>query len=571
MVRSKQTFKENNHKEKFSPQCCSKNCVKKFPGSDAVLIQENFQKFEYQARVAFIRRCIQEESPMNRDFFLFGLPVCRQFFLDTLKISMQVVRLALEKWKNEDTSDKRGRHGNHAILSEAKRQAVISHIKSFPKYCSHYARESSSASYLDPSLNVAIMHRLFVSQWFETHDENSNDFEQKCPSIFFYNQIFVALGYKFKPLKTDTCKLCDALNNKISYAINDEEKSKFKEILDEHHRTAENVRQEMRNDLERAKNEKSIRTMVIDLQKVLILPKASINVLFYTRNYNCYNLGIHENGNGHFNFWTETDGGRGAREVGSCIIKHLEDTWDNDTEEIILWGDSCGGQNRNHIVAIMLAHFLASKTDSKLKKISFKFLISGHSFNLCDSDFGIFEKCIRKQKFIMTPQEYTDLMMKCKPENPFKVTVMTHKLFKDPSDLLKNITKRDFDKNSKDQVSWIKSREFMLDAQSPFSIFLRYNFHDNYYELNYGKIKRARGIETIVSKGWSELSLKLLYPDGKSISEAKKKDLIKIAQYLPPNGQRFIEEITQRTAANFLDDVDGLSLQDIEDLPELIE
>jgi hypothetical protein len=533
-------------------------------------VKENFDKFNFQARVAFINASVHAKTQKHCSYFLFGKKICRDFFLKTLGISAQAVITSREKFNETDTTDKRGKHGNHKMLSEEKRQAVIAHVRSFPAYCSHYNRESSSSLYLDPSLNISIMHRLFLVQWKATRNENSVDPEDKAPAYDFYHEVFTALGYKFKPLKTDTCKLCDGLDMKISSA-NEPEKSQLRKLLDDHHKLADRANKEMTDDLNRAKIEKIVRCMVIDLQKVLILPKAPTNDLYYTRNFNCLNLNIHENNNGNFHTWTEIDGGRGAREVGSCILKHITGTWCDDTEEIILWGDSCGGQNRNFIVAVMLLHFLKTQPNSKLKKISFKFLVSGHSYNACDRDFAVFEKCIKKQQIISTPADYIDLMLKCKIKNPFKVTVMTSKDFLDPAALLGNVTKRDIDRTSKVQVSWIKSREFMLNIDQPFSIFLRYDFDGSFYELNYGKIKRARKVENIVSKNWNELKYKILYPKGKQITEAKKKDLIKVSQFLPPSGRAFIEEITQKEAANFMDDIDGYSLDECVELREYTE
>ena len=105
--------------------------------------------------------------------------------MNVLKISKQVVITALSKWESESIKDMRGSHGNQPILSEVKRTAVIQHIKKFPTYVSHYKRETSSALYLDPQLNISIMYRLFLAEWFKGHDENSTDENEKAPSKSF--------------------------------------------------------------------------------------------------------------------------------------------------------------------------------------------------------------------------------------------------------------------------------------------------------------------------------------------------------------------------------------------------
>lgn len=46
--------------------------------------------------------------------------------------------------------------------------------------------------------------------------------------------------------------------------------------------------------------------------------------------------------------------GKGAQEVGSCLLKYLGTHISDDVEELILWSDSCGGQNRNIKIVLML-------------------------------------------------------------------------------------------------------------------------------------------------------------------------------------------------------------------------
>lgn len=70
--------------------------------------------------------------------------------------------------------------------------------------------------------------------------------------------------------------------------------------------------------------------------------------------------------------------GKCAQEVGSCLLKYLGTHISDDVEELILWSDSCGGQNRNIKIVLMLKAFLHSHPT--LKKITQKFLIPGHSF-----------------------------------------------------------------------------------------------------------------------------------------------------------------------------------------------
>lgn len=48
----------------------------------------------------------------------------------------------------------------------------------------------------------------------------------------------------------------------------------------------------------------------------------------------------------------------------------------------------------------------------------------------------------------------------------------------------------------------------------------------------------------------------------------KKKDLLSICKFLPPHGREFIKEVTNDDAADFVDDVDGYSAEEFNDIPE---
>lgn len=93
---------------------------------------------------------------------------------------------------------------------------------------------------------------------------------------------------------------------------------------------------------------------------------------------------------------------KGTQEVGSCLKKFI----DTPVKKLILWSDSCGGQNRSIKLILLLIHMLQnSKTthhwnpfrQSKKVLILFvtywqsfyvRYLQSGHSFLPNDSEFG---------------------------------------------------------------------------------------------------------------------------------------------------------------------------------------
>lgn len=84
-------------------------------------------------------------------------------------------------------------------------------------------------------------------------------------------------------------------------------------------------------------------------------PCSLIGELYYKRKMCCYNLSFYElgNGNGTCYLWDETRGKRGSCEVGTCVYMYVTSDASKTSviEEVTLYSDTCGGQNRNQFVA----------------------------------------------------------------------------------------------------------------------------------------------------------------------------------------------------------------------------
>ena len=123
----------------------------------------------------------------------------------------------------------------------------------------------------------------------------------------------------------------------------------LKQQLQEHQYVANLARSKMKADMEVSKKEQSIECLTFDLQKTLPLPRLATNIIFYKRQLWVYNLGVHsaKRNQGNCMIWVEGEAGRGAQEVGSCLYKYIINNVGAGIEELRLWSDSCGGQNRN--------------------------------------------------------------------------------------------------------------------------------------------------------------------------------------------------------------------------------
>lgn len=113
-----------------------------------------------------------------------------------------------------------------------------------------------------------------------------------------------------------------------------------------------------------------------------------------------------------------------------------------DIESIVLYSDTCGGQNKNSNVIAMLMYVL--KAHLTLKTIDHKFLIAGHTHMECDSDHALIERKSKRSPFpIYHPRDWQHLVrIASTQKNKFEVKAMTQSEFFDFTDLFKNFFKK---------------------------------------------------------------------------------------------------------------------------------
>lgn len=133
---------------------------------------------------------------------------CRLFFLNTLDIGDTMLRNALNKTNSEGfiDSDRRGKHGNQAKLDTDMKQFIREHIQSIPKIESHYLRAQSTRDYIDGSLNISTLYRLYK----EECEKNDNHIAKKCTYRNIFNNEFNISWYT---PKKDQCTLCANYEN----------------------------------------------------------------------------------------------------------------------------------------------------------------------------------------------------------------------------------------------------------------------------------------------------------------------------------------------------------------------
>jgi len=116
-----------------------------------------------------------------------------------------------------------------------------------------------------------------------------------------------------------------------------------------------------------------------DLQSVPQIPCTEVSTLYYSRKLNTYNLTVCSMKTPHDAVcycWTEIDGNRGSSEIGTSLYKWLTSLPDS-VDEVIIYSETCGGQNRNRHMAALLLYTVQM---TNLKIIHQKFLERGHTY-----------------------------------------------------------------------------------------------------------------------------------------------------------------------------------------------
>ncbi|CAG9773432.1 unnamed protein product [Ceutorhynchus assimilis] len=108
--------------------------------------------------------------------------------------------------------------------------------------------------------------------------------------------------------------------------------------------------------------------------------------------------------------------------------------------DLHLWSDSCGGQNRNVKLCLILKHIL--NQSPSLQNIYMKFLVLEHSFLPNDYDFVDIEKALKYQQRLYTPRDYINVMKSSRAKNSFIIHKMCKEDFISSEVLEKSIVNR---------------------------------------------------------------------------------------------------------------------------------
>ena len=242
-----------------------------------------------------------------------------------------------------------------------------------------------------------------------------------------------------------------------------------------------------------------------------------------------YNLGIHDGrtGSACMHTWHEGVASRGSNEVASCLMKHLREM-NSQADNLVLYSDSCGWQNRNIGIVCTLLYIVAS-SEFSYKCIDHKFMVSGHSYLPNDRDFSSVETAKRKQDHVYTPDDWYELIRTARRNNPFHVCEMATSDFVTVNGIKKSITNRKTTTHGL-KAEWLNIRWIQVNKDQPY----QFRFRCSHNTLEAWKVvdlkKKSKGRPPVIS----HIDLPILYEGGRSINKKKLDDIMSLLQFVPP-------------------------------------
>jgi len=457
--------------------------------------------------------------------------VCKELFLKTLQVSKgRVERALLAQRVNGGVAqvDRRGKHVKKAV-DEDSRKFVIEHISSFPKYVSHYTRSHQEhRNYLAPHLSLRIMYKLYRESCLNSNKQPVKE--------SYYRHIFVTkFNLHFhQPLK-DTCQKCDRFDIILKSDPNDVSTLQQQEL---HLSKADGVRQKLNNSKNVASKEHLIITF--DLQKTLICPVITCGVAYYKRQLSVYNLGVHnlEDNSASIFMWDESKAGRGASEIGSCLLQYVKSQMIHGLKSVTAFSDSCGGQNRNFKIATLMS-FLVQ--DCCLQSVTLHFMQSGHSFLPNDADFGVIERAKKGAVEVYLPQHWQKVVANARKRHPFAVIDMQSEDFIDLTAMsLKLVNRKTADDGSK--VSWLNIQSIQFTDDRPQVMKFKYVCDA---EAPWFAVDLAR--HTRYSAASSQILLVKSTSEPRKLNKHKVNDLLSLKPFIPPVYHSFYDHLRADT------------------------
>lgn len=256
---------------------------------------------------------------MRRDSKTENVRVCREAFLSILQVGRDRVHRLCEQFFKTDLAPLEKRGGDRRTEKyKEKKEAIMTHIKTFVPLQSHYSRgRKCMRQYLDSDLSIKNLWSLFTVAYPDL--VVAYDYHR---SVFCEN-----FNIGFGSPAVDKCSTCTSLESRINVATGQEKKELIVQM--NAHKARSNVFfEKLRQD-----NESEL-TLSYDCQKNLVLPKVPDQAAYYSRQLYLYNFSICQ-GSSHspqnttntFSYcWTENEFMKGSNEIASALYHRLQNS-----------------------------------------------------------------------------------------------------------------------------------------------------------------------------------------------------------------------------------------------------
>lgn len=242
--------------------------------------------------------------------------------------------------------DMRGKHPNHPKINEGIRDKVCAHIVQFQPRESHYSRsKNATRKYLDSSLSIAKMHRMFLQE--------NPDLDGKV-LYWLYEDIFnfefnISFGYP----RSDICDTCERFTADIYAAQKSGDNHKANQIKTEqelHVRRGDAFYTQIAEQTEIAKADETgdiSRVIAMDYEKNFALPSTSVGQEYYKRQLWVHNFCIHDNVTDDVRMflYAEHYAAKGPNEVLSCLNQYIAEL-PSTVKKLHIFADNCFSQNK---------------------------------------------------------------------------------------------------------------------------------------------------------------------------------------------------------------------------------
>ena len=293
--------------------------------------------------------------------------VCRAAFKSIYGITesrlKNVIKRKIENPTGSPIVDQRGRQPSANQISGYRIDLIHEHIRRLHVTQSHHARSHSPhRMYMDPSLNTRKLFIDYVDWLILTHDGEKAVTESKYRQIFNSHYNIVP-----HPQRTDVCDFCMWSKAEIKTKL-----SKNQDVTDlEDNLRIHNTEAEKQRDLLSTLENSCIvdgpyhewRTICIDLQQTLPVPRLNNSSSYYKSKVSLYNCCIYDLNHNRANcyLWDETMALKGSNEVNSCLLKWFKTYKLENFTRLRIFADNCAGQNKNIFMVLNCLRLLQER------------------------------------------------------------------------------------------------------------------------------------------------------------------------------------------------------------------